>query len=141
MKEKREGQQQAKEWAWDDNVVEYAKGKSCRREVLDREMDGNIDRFGCIEGEEMCDICRKQQDMWMGAAGQDNIAAAEEDDIAAEIEAAEIEAAEIEAAEKAAADADYKRSQRLIRQIEAERRQQDMEETAEIGIFKDILAD
>ncbi|KAM5527100.1 hypothetical protein FOXYSP1_20369 [Fusarium oxysporum f. sp. phaseoli] len=38
------------EWAWDRDAIEFIEGKVCRREVLDREMDGNIDRFGCAEG-------------------------------------------------------------------------------------------
>ncbi|KAH7108646.1 P-loop containing nucleoside triphosphate hydrolase protein, partial [Dactylonectria macrodidyma] len=49
---------QQDEWAWDDDVIEYAEGKRCRREVLDREMDGNKDRIGCVEGEEACDVCQ-----------------------------------------------------------------------------------
>ncbi|KAJ0299009.1 hypothetical protein KNSL1_013682 [Colletotrichum chrysophilum] len=30
----------------------------CRRVVLDRVMDGRTDRFGCEDGEELCDVCR-----------------------------------------------------------------------------------
>jgi superfamily II DNA helicase RecQ len=55
------GWQQRQEWDWDKDVIEFVDGNRCRREVLDREMDGNIDRFGCEEDEEMCDVCWEQQ--------------------------------------------------------------------------------
>ncbi|KAJ0328460.1 hypothetical protein COL922a_013181 [Colletotrichum nupharicola] len=37
---------------------EYLQGVECRRVVLDRVMDGRTDRFGCEDGEELCDVCR-----------------------------------------------------------------------------------
>ncbi|KAI8394943.1 hypothetical protein FOFC_21656, partial [Fusarium oxysporum] len=116
------------EWAWDRDAIEFIEGRVCRREVLDREMDGNIDRFGCAEGEEMCDICQGQQ-MTRDAA-----------------EAVEAEygaSSEIEEVmeEVMMAEEDYEKSQRLVRQVEAERRLQVMQEAKEVGEFEDLLAE
>jgi superfamily II DNA helicase RecQ len=36
----------------------YMSGGECRRVVLDGTMDGRLDRVGCEEGEELCDVCR-----------------------------------------------------------------------------------
>ena len=52
----------------------------------------------------------------------------------------EIAAEEVAAAE-AAAEADYQKSQRAIRQVEAERRVRAKQEAEEVGRFKDILAE
>ncbi len=38
-------------------MIEYAAGMRCRREVLDREMDGIIERIGCKADEAVCDMC------------------------------------------------------------------------------------
>ncbi|KAF4473075.1 ATP-dependent DNA helicase Q1 [Fusarium albosuccineum] len=103
-----------KEWAWDKDAVEFAEGKCCRRVVLDREMDGSIDRFGCGEGEETCDICREEEMVWHTA------------ELA---EGGELEAME---AREAVEEADYQRSRRLGQQVEAEGKLQAMEEAVEI---------
>jgi hypothetical protein len=121
-------QQCQDEWAWDRDAIEFTEGRVCRREVLDREMDGNIDRFGCAEREEMCDICQGQQ-MTRDAA-----------------EAVEAEygaSSEIEEVmeEVMMAEEDYEKSQRLVRQVEAERRLQVMQEAKEVGEFEDLLAE
>lgn len=39
-------------------MCEYLEGGKCRRVVLDREMDGRVDRIGCENGEKLCDVCR-----------------------------------------------------------------------------------
>lgn len=36
---------------------EYLDGGKCRRVILDREMDGRVDRIACESGEKRCDIC------------------------------------------------------------------------------------
>jgi len=41
----------------EEAVSEYIKGQCCRRVVLDRVMDGWMERLGCEEGEAACDIC------------------------------------------------------------------------------------
>jgi hypothetical protein len=51
-------------------MIEFVEGKRCRREVLDREMDGNVDRVGCAEGEEVCDVCREQQQQMTRNTGE-----------------------------------------------------------------------
>ncbi|KAH6867692.1 RecQ helicase [Thelonectria olida] len=107
----RRSEREEAQWAWDDDVVEFAEGKCCRREVLDREMDGSMERFGCIEGEEVCDVCYQQQ----GIRGEQE--------------------------EEEAAEADYQRSQRIIRQVETERILQVMRESREVSEFEDILAE
>lgn len=38
-------------------IEEYVRGR-CRRMVIDRVMDDNLHRKGCVEGEECCDLCR-----------------------------------------------------------------------------------
>ncbi|KAK7433632.1 hypothetical protein CaCOL14_013366 [Colletotrichum acutatum] len=40
---------------------EYLAGDECRRAVLDRVMDGRSDRSGCEDGEEACDVCRRDE--------------------------------------------------------------------------------
>ncbi|EMT67217.1 Putative ATP-dependent DNA helicase Q1, partial [Fusarium odoratissimum] len=128
QQQQQQQQQCQDEWAWDRDAIEFTEGRVCRREVLDREMDGNIDRFGCAEGEEMCDICQGQQ-MTRDAA-----------------EAVEAEygaSSEIEEVmeEVMMAEEDYEKSQRLVRQVEAERRLQVMQEAKEVGEFEDLLAE
>jgi superfamily II DNA or RNA helicase len=34
-------------------------GRECRRVILDEYFDGRVDRIGCEEGEEICDICQE----------------------------------------------------------------------------------
>jgi superfamily II DNA helicase RecQ len=41
-------------------VEEYVPGR-CRRVVINRVMDGNFQRRGCIAGEEACDLCQHTQ--------------------------------------------------------------------------------
>ena len=44
---------------WVENEMkELMGGDVCRRVVIDREMDGRGDRFGCEVGEERCDVCQ-----------------------------------------------------------------------------------
>lgn len=127
---------QPDQWAWDDDVIEFAEGKRCRREVLDREMDGNKDRIGCVEGEEACDVCQGHrvaramheltecEPWWENEEGEwvDRVEEDEEERREAEIEA------------------DYQRSQRPIRENERNREVQVMRETAELHQFEDMLA-
>jgi superfamily II DNA helicase RecQ len=40
-----------------EDIVDFVAGYNCRRVIMDRVMDGRIDRIGCEEGEEQCDIC------------------------------------------------------------------------------------
>jgi hypothetical protein len=35
-------------------------GEQCKRIVLDREMDGRVNRPGCAIGEESCDVCQER---------------------------------------------------------------------------------
>jgi superfamily II DNA helicase RecQ len=51
------------------DIAEFIEGKVCRRVVLDEVMDGRVDRVGCEEGEEACDICEGEQ---MGVEGADD---------------------------------------------------------------------
>ncbi|CAM1507686.1 Fc.00g073270.m01.CDS01, partial [Cosmosporella sp. VM-42] len=149
------------EWSWDADVVEFAIGQRCRREILDREMDGSIERFGCVKGEEaVCDVCQQQgkegQGVIVGIAEAEAVVAvveAEAEAVVAVVEAeaeavvavvgAEAEAvvAVVEAEAEAVVEADYQHSQRLIRQVETERRLQVMKEAQEVDGFEDILAD
>jgi superfamily II DNA helicase RecQ len=50
------------DWHADEHVKEFVAGERCRRIVLDRHMDGRVDRNGCEphNGEERCDICSGQ---------------------------------------------------------------------------------
>ena len=41
-------------------VEEYIRSR-CRRMVIDRVMDGNLQRKGCMEGEEWCDLCQRSK--------------------------------------------------------------------------------
>ncbi|KAH7199259.1 P-loop containing nucleoside triphosphate hydrolase protein [Fusarium oxysporum] len=43
---------------WEGSTKEYVKGDSCRRVVLDRVMDGRMDRWECEKGEHPCDCAR-----------------------------------------------------------------------------------
>lgn len=128
-----EREREEAQWAWDDDVVEFAEGKCCRREVLDREMDGSMERFGCIEGEEVCDVCYQQQ------VERDVRELAEMDGF--EFDDEEKEGIRGEQEEEEAAEADYQRSQRIIRQVETERILQVMRESREVSEFEDILAE
>ncbi|KAG8664638.1 uncharacterized protein FPOAC1_013418, partial [Fusarium poae] len=150
QQQRQQPQEEQKGWAWDKDTVEYVGGSRCRREVLDREMDGFIDRFGCEEEEEeMCDVCRElvERRAMVGPTGGNNEERQREESIVEEAEEEadavlerEVEVEEETAAE-AAAEADYDRSRRLIRQVETERRLQVMREAEEVGRFEDILAE
>ncbi|KJZ70997.1 hypothetical protein HIM_09608 [Hirsutella minnesotensis 3608] len=45
---------------WEGAVEEFVEGKWCRRQVLDRVMDGWLGRQGCEADEEACDICTRR---------------------------------------------------------------------------------
>jgi hypothetical protein len=36
-------------------------GITCRQVTIDRIMDGNLERIGCVDGEEACDMCEDRQ--------------------------------------------------------------------------------
>lgn len=44
--------------AEDTATDDYISGRVCRRTVMDSVMDGRMNRDGCEEGEELCDICQ-----------------------------------------------------------------------------------
>src|SRR5271168_3407527 len=43
-----------------DDIVDFVGGYICRRVIMDQVMDGRMDRIGCEEGEEQCDVCGRQ---------------------------------------------------------------------------------
>src|SRR6187402_3133390 len=45
------------------DIPEFINGRSCRRVVMDRVMDGKDDRVRCEEGEEACDVCNEDRQM------------------------------------------------------------------------------
>ncbi|KAF4436754.1 putative ATP-dependent DNA helicase Q1 [Fusarium austroafricanum] len=45
---------------WEGSTKEYVKGDGCCRVVLDRVMDGRMDRWECEEGEQLCDVCERR---------------------------------------------------------------------------------
>lgn len=55
----RQGREIAGEMAkWAEReMVEFVETTECRRKVMDRVMDGEVGRVGCVDGEEQCDIC------------------------------------------------------------------------------------
>ncbi|RSL80517.1 hypothetical protein CEP52_017373, partial [Fusarium oligoseptatum] len=59
--QQRQGKEDEREWEWEWDAVEFVEGKCCRRQVLDQNMGGNIDRVGCVDEEEMCDVCEARQ--------------------------------------------------------------------------------
>ena len=44
-----------------EDIFDFIGGYNCRRVIMDQVMDGRIDRVECEEGEEQCDVCRKQE--------------------------------------------------------------------------------
>lgn len=52
----------------DAEAAAYMQGDGCRRELIDRMMDGFIGREGCEEGEVACDFCEEQTYMLDAAA-------------------------------------------------------------------------
>jgi superfamily II DNA helicase RecQ len=49
------------QWA-EAEMVQFVQTEGCRRIVLDRVMDGNTRRVGCVAGEEKCDACERRED-------------------------------------------------------------------------------
>ena len=51
--------QKPRSWARSagEDIVDFMAGYNCRRVIMDRVMDGRMDRVGCEEGEEACDVC------------------------------------------------------------------------------------
>ncbi|KAK6218092.1 hypothetical protein QIS74_02556 [Colletotrichum tabaci] len=61
---------QAGEKQREESTRMFVSGEVCRRMVLDEVMDGRMDRSGCEEGEEACDVCQpKAQETTQGRAG------------------------------------------------------------------------
>lgn len=63
--------QQGRQWKADDQQTKaeqaymrlFVAGKDCRRAILDRYLDSQVqERTGCEEGEEKCDLCRGIED-------------------------------------------------------------------------------
>ena len=54
-----------KSWAQSEgeDIVDFVAGYNCRRVIMDRIMDGRMDRVGCEEGEEQCDVCWRNQEV------------------------------------------------------------------------------
>ena len=48
-----------KGWKIEAGMKEFIDGKTCKRVVMDREMDGRVDRVGCEVGEERCDVYKE----------------------------------------------------------------------------------
>lgn len=55
-KQEREGGER-----WEAAAVEFVEGSRCRREVLDRVIDGRFRGSGCEADEEACDVCESRQ--------------------------------------------------------------------------------
>lgn len=55
----------AKSWAQSsgEDIVDFVAGYNCRRVTMDGIMDGRMDRVGCEEGEEQCDVCWRNQEV------------------------------------------------------------------------------
>jgi len=50
-----------KSWAQSrEDIFDFIGGYNCRRVIMDQVMDGRMDRVECEEGEEQCDVCRRQ---------------------------------------------------------------------------------
>jgi hypothetical protein len=107
---------------WDADVVEYVEGARCRREVLDREMDGISERIGCMRQEAACDVCKGQM------LQQDMRQLVEEVEVTEEAEEA-----------SARAEMCYQASQRRIDQARVEARSKVMEEAMEAGRFSRLV--
>ncbi|KAK1837415.1 hypothetical protein CCHR01_19963, partial [Colletotrichum chrysophilum] len=63
-----------------------SRGEVCRRIVLDEVMDGRVDRSGCEEGEEACDICQQRASEVMWADDGDGHGARDDEEIRAAFE-------------------------------------------------------
>jgi hypothetical protein len=47
--------------SWGEEVMKFIEGRKCRREELDREIDGFMGRVRCEVGEEeYCDVCSER---------------------------------------------------------------------------------
>jgi superfamily II DNA helicase RecQ len=44
------------------DMDDFVAGYHCRRVIMDRVMDGRMDRVECEEGEEACDVCQRSQE-------------------------------------------------------------------------------
>jgi superfamily II DNA helicase RecQ len=42
-----------------EDIDDFMAGYNCRRVIMDRVMDGRIDRMECEDGEEQCDVCQR----------------------------------------------------------------------------------
>src|SRR5277367_6555500 len=52
----------SKSWAQSgEEIFDFVAGHICQRIIMDQIMDGRMDRVGCEEGEEQCDVCRRQE--------------------------------------------------------------------------------
>lgn len=49
---------EARQVEW-DKIERFLSRSKCRQMFLDAKMDGREDRFRCKEGEERCDVCKK----------------------------------------------------------------------------------
>ncbi|RKL22022.1 hypothetical protein BFJ72_g14786 [Fusarium proliferatum] len=127
-----EGAVSKQAYEWEEDVVEFVEGKECRREVLDREMDGFMGRVGCEVGEEeRCDVCRERAlRMETQASRRDtswvSIQSEEEEELARAA---------------AAVEADYERSKRSIQWAEAEQVARVMKEAEDAADFEAELDD
>ncbi|KAH7116674.1 hypothetical protein B0J13DRAFT_459152 [Dactylonectria estremocensis] len=63
-KQKKDKVEGAEKDGWDEAALEFVEGRDCRRMVLDRVMDGRMDRWECEEGEERCDVCQRRGGIW-----------------------------------------------------------------------------
>ncbi|KAH6982534.1 P-loop containing nucleoside triphosphate hydrolase protein [Ilyonectria destructans] len=63
-KQKKNKVEGAEKDSWDEAALEFVEGRDCRRMVLDRVMDGRMDRWECEEGEERCDVCQRREGIW-----------------------------------------------------------------------------
>ena len=67
-----------KSWAQSgEEIFDFVAGHICRRIIMDQIMDGRMDQVGCEEGEEQCDVCRRQEmdrtDRMEGIDGMDRV--------------------------------------------------------------------
>jgi superfamily II DNA helicase RecQ len=127
-----EGAVSKQAYEWEEDVVEFVEGKECRREVLDREMDGFMGRVGCEVGEEeRCDVCRERalrMEAQVSRRGTSwvSIQSEEEEELARAA---------------AAVEADYERSKRSIQWAEMEQVARVMKEAEDAADFEAELDD
>ncbi|PWI64632.1 hypothetical protein PCL_09489 [Purpureocillium lilacinum] len=80
-------------WQWEQSVEQFVEGKWCRRQLLDRVMDGWLDRTECETDEEVCDVCTRRyraaamaEEMMMKEEEEDRQASVPVQEIAANYE-------------------------------------------------------